>query len=527
MAIFSSETHADGLIISRTYSFARLGRYLHTLLLFVYRLSGFYITPFFLQLCYFISLTFLGSLLLALLKPSDPDFSPGYLDMLFMSTSSITVSCLGVVEMERFSSAQIVVLMLLMFLGGDVFVSLLVLLLRKANTTENSSRSVEIEAGPIPHDDDAVVDRSEAGMDINPSAADVESKTYTCLLIYVISGYIATFHVLGTASLLAYFAGVSRARGVLKTKGINLFLFCLCTTVSSFANGGFVPTSENMVVFNRDPVVLLLMTAVALVGNTLFPLFLRLAIWASSKLTRRAEFGSMLKSSGNEARLWPLLPKSQTWMLSLTAVGLLLAVLVLFCAMDWNGAVFDGLNSFQKLTSALFIVVNSRHAGENSIDCSLISPAVLVFLIVMMYLPASASFTLAREDDSIHERTQRKPQGKSSWLQRLIFPQISWIFISVVAVCITERRKMSRDSLNFSTLNIIFEVTSGYGNVGLSTGYSCSRLQKLDPGASCEDKPYSLSGWFSDEGKLILILVMLYGRLKKFSAGCGKAWKLY
>ncbi|KAG6491759.1 cation transporter HKT2-like [Zingiber officinale] len=520
MATFSTETHhADGLIISRTYSFARLGRYLNALLLFLYRLSAFHITPFLLHLCYFLSLTFLGSLLLALLKPSDPAFSPRYLDMLFMSASAITVSCLGVVEMERFSSAQVVVLMLLMFLGGDVFVSLLALLLRKVKPKANSSRSVEIEAGRIP-DDDAVVDRSEAGMNIDPSVADVESKTYTCLLIYVISGYIATFHVLGTASLLAYFAGVSRARGVLKTKGINLFLFSLCTTVSSFANGGFVPTSENMVVFNRDPVVLLLMTVLALVGNTLFPLFLRSAIWASSKLTRRAEFGSMLKSSGNEARLRPLLPKSQTSMQSLTAVGLLMAVVVLFCAMDWNGVVFDGLNSFQKLSSAWFIVVNSRHAGENSVDCSLISPAVLVFLTVMMYLPSSASFTSAREDDS-------NPEGKNSWLQSLIFPQLSWIFISVVAVCITERRKMSGDSLNFSTLNIIFEVTSGYGNVGLSTGYSCSRLQKLNPGASCEDKPYSLSGWFSDEGKLILILVMLYGRLKKFSAGCGKSWKLY
>lgn len=384
MAIFSTESHADRLIISRTYSFASLGRYLHALLLFLYRLSAFHITPFLLHLCYFLSLTFLGSLLLVLLKPSDPAFSPRYLDMLFMSTSAITVSCLGVVEMERFSSAQVVVLMLLMFLGGEVFVTNLVLL-RKAKLTENSSSSDEIEAGHTPHDDDdAVVDRSEAGMNTNPSAADVQSKTYTDLLIYVISGYIATFHVLGTASLLAYFSGVSRARGVLKTKGINLFLFCLCTTVSSFANGGFVPTNENMVVFNRDPVVLLLMTVLALVGNTLFPLFLRLAIWASSKLTWRAELGSMLKSSGNEARLSPLLPKSQTSMLSVTAVGLLMSVLVLFCAMDWNGAVFDGLNSFQKLASAWFIVVNSRHAGENSVDCSLISPAVLVFLIVMM-----------------------------------------------------------------------------------------------------------------------------------------------
>lgn len=67
---------------------------------------------------------------------------------------------------------------------------------------------------------------------------------------------------------------------------------------------------------------------------------------------------------------------------------------------------------------------------------------------------------------------------------------------------------------------------SAYGNVGLSTRYACSRLLKLHPEMSCEDQPYSFVGWWSDEGKLLIIFVMLYGRLKKFSKGNGKAWKL-
>uniref|UniRef100_A0A0E0HUZ1 Uncharacterized protein n=1 Tax=Oryza nivara TaxID=4536 RepID=A0A0E0HUZ1_ORYNI len=61
--------------------------------------------------------------------------------------------------------------------------------------------------------------------------------------------------------------------------------------------------------------------------------------------------------------------------------------------------------------------------------------------------------------------------------------------------------------------------TIAYGNVGLTTGYSCSRLQKLHPGSICQDKPFSLSGWWSDEGKLLLVSVMLYGRLKAFTKG--------
>jgi hypothetical protein len=52
--------------------------------------------------------------------------------------------------------------------------------------------------------------------------------------------------------------------------------------------------------------------------------------------------------------------------------------------------------------------------------------------------------------------------------------------------------------------------------VGLSTSYSCSRLPHLEKESICQDKPYSFSGWWSDQGKVVLVLVMFYGRLKGF-----------
>jgi Trk-type K+ transport system membrane component len=75
-------------------------------------------------------------------------------------------------------------------------------------------------------------------------------------------------------------------------------------------------------------------------------------------------------------------------------------------------------------------------------------------------------------------------------------------------------------------LREIFYLCSAYGNVGMSIGYSCSRLQQLHPESVCHDQPYSFSGWWSDEGKMLIVLIMLYGRLKAFSTGTGKAWKL-
>jgi len=80
--------------------------------------------------------------------------------------------------------------------------------------------------------------------------------------------------------------------------------------------------------------------------------------------------------------------------------------------------------------------------------------------------------------------------------------------------CITERKSMSADPLNFNVFSMMFEVISAFGNVGYSLGYSCEKMMK--PDATCKAASYGFVGWWTDEGKLIIILVMFVGRLKKF-----------
>ncbi|XP_044508081.1 sodium transporter HKT1-like isoform X2 [Mangifera indica] len=79
-------------------------------------------------------------------------------------------------------------------------------------------------------------------------------------------------------------------------------------------------------------------------------------------------------------------------------------------------------------------------------------------------------------------------------------------------------------SILSSAVLVLFIVMIAYGNVGFSTGYSCKRQLKRE--SFCKDTSYGFVGRWSAGGKLMLIIVMFFGRLKRFNMNGGKSWKL-
>jgi Trk-type K+ transport system membrane component len=335
-------------------------------------------------LSYFVIIDVLGFVALMALKPSNLDYSPRHVDMFFLSTSAVTVTGLATIKMEDLSSSQIVVLTILMFFGSEMFVSLLGLVLEWGKQNKHDPEDSRVRS--VTNRDES---RVEEAIPATPST-NSNGLEKSCLkyLGFVLLSYMVMILLVGSLLVYLYIANVSSARDVLSRKTINTVLFSISVTVSSFTNGGLIPTNESMAVFASNQGLLLLLTGQILAGNILLPVFLRLVVWTLKGLgiTRAgtAEFKLMMNNPRTIV-LNNLLPNLQTVLfLGATVAALVATAVTLFCCLNWDSAVFAGLTPNQKITNAFFMAVNAMQAGENSIDCSLIAPAALVLFITMM-----------------------------------------------------------------------------------------------------------------------------------------------
>ncbi|WOL19018.1 putative cation transporter HKT6 [Canna indica] len=415
---------------------------------------------------------------------------------------------MATVEMEDFSESQLWVLIILMLCGGEVFTSVAGLPFTKARLErEGSTADAIIDIGTLP----------TANMDErNRLRLKFDAIRY---LGYAVLGYIFVINLSGFLSIFLYLCVVADARDVLRKKGLGIGLFSIFLSVSSFANCGFTPANENMMIFKKYSTLLLLIVPQILSGNTLFPACLRLVIRCLGKMSGREEFEYILGHS-EAIRYKHLLPPARCVYLALTVVAFILVQFLLLCYQEWNSEVFRGTSSYQRAAAALFQAVNSRHAGESVLDVSKLSPAFLVVCVVMMYLPPY-TYLVPGERDGWPASMETK-ERRFLWSLNLSLLCYPVIFIIIIAL-ITERKSLLADPLNFNIFSVGFEVVSAYGNVGFSLGYSCSRL--LKPDSYCKDASYGFVGRWSNKGKLIVIAVMLLGRLKKFQMKGGKAWK--
>jgi Trk-type K+ transport system membrane component len=347
----------------------------------------------FIQVTYFTLISFAGYAALKVLKPREKPNTVRDLDLLFTSVSASTVSSMATVEMENFSSTQLCMLIVLMLVGGEVFTSMLSLYFMKIKFDTKGSASrrgcsvyVDIESisstnsgATTTHDINLVVPISELHLEekYQFELKAIESLCYA-LLVYLLVINLGSF-----LSIYLYLILVPDAQGILKRKGIGFVIFSVFTAISSVTNCGFTPVNENMIIFQKDTILLLLIIPQILAGNTLFAPCLRFMLWSFKKITGKEEYNFILQHS--ETIGYKHLKSSRECAyLMLTVISFITMQTIMFCSLEWSSEALREMDSYQKIVSALFQSVNARHAGESIVDLSNLSSAILVLYTVMM-----------------------------------------------------------------------------------------------------------------------------------------------
>ena len=191
------------------------------------------------------------------------------------------------------------------------------------------------------------------------------------------------------------------------------------------------------------------------------------------------------------------------------------------------------LPSGSRALAGLFQALAVRSGGFYVVSIASLRIGLLILYVIMMYISAYPVLITMRNSNVYEERSlgiyaddsQAKQeaeinQGVLSRLRRTLTNQqeptesrgyfvrqqlrgqlahdLWWIVLAILFITITETSQFERDPINYSVFNIMFEVVSGYGCVGISVGL---------PNSS-----YSFCGGWHTLSKLILCAVMLRGR---------------
>lgn len=328
-------------------------------------------------------------------------------------------------------------------------------------------------------------------------------------LLYILIGYQLFWYTLGTVFLVPY-AYCTKTRDILKEAqpgGLNPGWWAFFSTVTEFANGGLNVLNANFVPFSGMPYVLIIAGALALVGQTQFPIFLRFTIWLMKKCVPK---GSRLQNALQFLLQHPrrcfiyLFPSRQTWYLLAIQITIDITAWLCFEILNIGMPDIEALPTGTRILDGLFQATGLRTSGAYIIAFSSLAPACLVAYLVIMYISSYPLVMTLRKTNTYEERSIGLEEGGdsaagiASHLQKQLAYDIWFQFLAFFLVSIIERGHILKKDPGFDSFSVLFEVTSAYGTVGLSTGV---------PG---ED--YSLSGSFASLSKVVMLFVMVRGR---------------
>lgn len=268
------------------------------------------------------------------------------------------------------------------------------------------------------------------------------------LLLFIIE--LIGFLVLGTY-YLQYFPTAKEA-----------YFNGLFSTISSISNGGFDLSGSSLAAYKDDYFVQFVTMLLIIFGAIGFPVLIEIKNYIFSKRERRRLFRFSL----------------YTKVTSITFFALVVIGTLFIYLLDINNF-FKGKNWHESLFYALFQSVTTRSAGLSTMDVSQLTEQNQLFMSFLMFIGASPSsagggirtttfalviifiITYARGGESIRIFNREIYEKDLLKAVTVTLMALVFVFISMIVIMIIEP---------FSMMQILFDVTSAFGTVGLSLG---------------------------------------------------------
>ncbi|KAG5985034.1 hypothetical protein E4U55_001970 [Claviceps digitariae] len=349
----------------------------------------------------------------------------------------------------------------------------------------------------------------------------IEYRSLRTLAI-VLLVYFWGFHLIILICLLPFILHNNYYGRIVEDAGVSRTWWAFFTSNSAFMDVGFTLTPDSMISFNTSEYTLIIFWFFILIGNTAFPVMLRFIIWVCAKLV---PVGSGLWEElrfllDHPRRCFTLLfPSGPNWWLFWILIGLNAIDLLFFMVLDLGSEPIAQFSVKNRVVIGLFQAASTRTAGFSAISLSDLNPAMPVLYMIMMYIsvfPIAISIrrTNVYEEKSLgmyqsHDVDEDAPALSyvGSHLRRQLSFDLWYVFLGFFIITICEGTKIIAN--RFSLFDVLFEVVSAYGTVGLSMGAKGINA--------------SLCSQFTVVGKLVIVAMQIRGRHRGLPYGLDRA----
>lgn len=388
-----------------------------------------YMTPPVVLLFSFLTLIIIGTVLLSLPISVKNGVENSFLTALFTSTSAVAVTGLSIVDVPNFYShfgtTIILILLQLGGLGVMTFSSVIMMIVGKKISYE---------------------DRKVLKEGLNRDSLDGIVKYVKRVIQIVI-----TIEGIGALLLFIYFKN--------KYTLLKALYFSIFHAVSAFCNAGFALYSNSLEAYNGNSYVLFVIAFLIILGGLGFAVINTYIIFFKTKIKK------INLTSKVAVRV-------SAWLLF---VGTLL-----FFVLEYkNPATLSHLSIWHKVSNSIFQSISTRTAGFNSLPIGDLKQETLLVFIFLMFIGASPGSTgggiktttfgvilfytigIIKNDDEI-----RIGNRKISW--EVLNKALALLVIAILYVSLITLLILIFENYNF--IQVLFEVVSAFGTVGLSTG---------------------------------------------------------